>query len=198
MSVGPSDSRSDEASRDEHSDRAHALLPADIFSSTVQLGAQRSFRGDSGERSESPALPPIPVRCPVGQGLPGAYEDHPGSRPVKVNEKIFVFLGSADSPTWPAITGKLEDSNAEALGVPGAEATGYGLGKRGWGDRPARHAEGAPLRRAQRLGPGELSPRGAEALRRRSTPPTDEFLGDRRSYSVQTGEEEARHEDRDQ
>jgi hypothetical protein len=39
MSVGPSDSRSDEASRDEHSDRAHALLPADIFSSTVQLGA---------------------------------------------------------------------------------------------------------------------------------------------------------------
>jgi hypothetical protein len=50
-----------------------------------------------------------------------------------VNEKIFVFLGSADSPTWPAITGKLQDSNAEALGVPGAEATGYGLGKRGWG-----------------------------------------------------------------
>jgi len=42
-----------------------------------------------------------------------------------VNEKIFVFLGSADSPTWPAITGKLQDSNAEALGVPGAEATGY-------------------------------------------------------------------------
>jgi hypothetical protein len=40
-----------------------------------------------------------------------------------VNEKIFVFLGSADSPTWPAITGKLQDSNAEALGVPGAEAT---------------------------------------------------------------------------
>jgi predicted DNA-binding protein (MmcQ/YjbR family) len=63
-----------------------------------------------------------------------------------VNEKIFVFPGSADSPTWPAITGKLQDSNAEALGVPGAEATGYGLGKRGWGDRPARHAEGAPLR----------------------------------------------------
>jgi hypothetical protein len=49
-----------------------------------------------------------------------------------VNEKIFVFLGSADSPTWPAITGKLQDSNAEALGVPGAEATGYGLGTNGW------------------------------------------------------------------
>jgi hypothetical protein len=40
-------------------------------------GALRSFRGDSGERSESPGAPPIRVRCPVGQGLPGAYEDHP-------------------------------------------------------------------------------------------------------------------------
>lgn len=48
------------------------------------------------------------------------------------SRRIFVFLGSADSPTWPAITVKLQDSNAEALGVPGAEATGYGLGKSGW------------------------------------------------------------------
>ena len=43
-----------------------------------------------------------------------------------------MFLASVDSPTWPAITVKLQDSNAEALGVPGAEATGCGLGKSGW------------------------------------------------------------------
>ncbi len=42
MSVGPSDSRSDEASRDEHSDRAHALLPADIFSILSSWVHQRS------------------------------------------------------------------------------------------------------------------------------------------------------------
>jgi hypothetical protein len=58
MSVGPSDSRSDEASRDEHSDRAHALLPADIFSSTVQLGAPgRNRTCDS--RFRKPLLYPL-------------------------------------------------------------------------------------------------------------------------------------------
>src|SRR6266511_1740584 len=57
---------------------------------------------------------------------------------VKVNKKIFVLLGSADSPAWPAITVKLEDSNAAALGVPGAEATRYGLGKSGWVTVPLR------------------------------------------------------------
>jgi hypothetical protein len=77
MRVSAFGTRPAEASRDDRSDGAYALLPADISSSTVQLGALRSFRGDSGERSESPALPPIRVRCPVGQGLPGAYEDHP-------------------------------------------------------------------------------------------------------------------------
>jgi hypothetical protein len=51
------DSRRVEASRDGHSDGGHGLLPADIFSSTVQLGAPRSFRGVIGEWSRrSPGL----------------------------------------------------------------------------------------------------------------------------------------------
>ena len=62
-----------------------------------------------------------------------------------MNKKIFVFLGSADSPPWPAITVKLEDSNAAALGVPGAEATGNGLGKSGWVTVPLATPKAPPF-----------------------------------------------------
>ena len=62
-----------------------------------------------------------------------------------MNKKIFVFLGSADSPPWPAITVKLEDSNAAALGVPGAETTGYGLGKGGWVTVPLATPKAPPF-----------------------------------------------------
>jgi predicted DNA-binding protein (MmcQ/YjbR family) len=65
--------------------------------------------------------------------MPGAYEDHPWEETVvKVNKKVFVFLGSEESPMWPAMTVKLVDSHEQALAVPGAEPTGYGLGKSGW------------------------------------------------------------------
>jgi len=47
------------SSRDGRSETGHARLPADIFSSTAQLGAPRSFRGDFGEWFvPSPSLPP--------------------------------------------------------------------------------------------------------------------------------------------
>jgi predicted DNA-binding protein (MmcQ/YjbR family) len=66
-------------------------------------------------------------------GLPGAYEDHPWDETVvKVNKKVFVFLGSEESPLWPAMTVKLGASHEQALALPGAEPTGYGLGKSGW------------------------------------------------------------------
>jgi hypothetical protein len=67
-----------------------------------------------------------------------------------------MFLGSAGSLTWPEIMVKLQDSNAEPLGVPGAEATGYGLGKSGWVTVPLATPKAPPFRRAHRLGPGEL------------------------------------------
>jgi predicted DNA-binding protein (MmcQ/YjbR family) len=71
--------------------------------------------------------------------LPGAYEDHPWEETVaKVNKKVFVFLGSEESPSWPSMTVKLRDSHEQGLGIPGAEPTGYGLGKSGWVTIPFR------------------------------------------------------------
>ncbi|KNB53640.1 MmcQ/YjbR family DNA-binding protein [Streptomyces caatingaensis] len=62
--------------------------------------------------------------------LPGAVEEFPwGDRPVvKVNKKIFVFLGDE------GISVKLADDEARghALAVPGAAPTRYGLGRHGW------------------------------------------------------------------
>jgi predicted DNA-binding protein (MmcQ/YjbR family) len=82
--------------------------------------------------------------------LPGAVEEFPwGDRVVKVNKKIFVFLGRAeDGPFGMSV--KLPVSGEAALGLPYATPTAYGLGKAGWvslrfspGDRP----DVAPLRR---------------------------------------------------
>ena len=78
-------------------------------------------------------------------GLPGAWEDHPWEETVaKVGKKVFVFGGSAESPMHPAIHVKLRDSHEQALALPGAEPTGYGLGKAGWVSIPIR-AKGPPI-----------------------------------------------------
>lgn len=94
-----SGSRSNGAWRDERSYRRHALLPADISSTSVQLGASRSFRGVIGEWSEGspvtrlllgPALLSrqyssktesdpdrgfAPARCPsLPEAIPGAHD----------------------------------------------------------------------------------------------------------------------------
>ena len=64
--------------------------------------------------------------------LPEATEDHPwGEDVAKVRGKVFVFLGTAASPT-PRMTVKLVESHGHALSIDGAEPTGYGLGKSGW------------------------------------------------------------------
>jgi predicted DNA-binding protein (MmcQ/YjbR family) len=71
-------------------------------------------------------------------GFPGAYEDHPWEEDVaKVGKKIFVFLGIEDSED-PGMTVKLDESHEQALAVPGAEPTGYGLGRAGWVTVPFR------------------------------------------------------------
>jgi predicted DNA-binding protein (MmcQ/YjbR family) len=71
-------------------------------------------------------------------GLPGAWEDHPWEEDVvKVGKKIFVFLGHDGSPE-PGMTVKLDESHDQALAVPGAEPTGYGLGRWGWVTIPFR------------------------------------------------------------
>jgi predicted DNA-binding protein (MmcQ/YjbR family) len=70
--------------------------------------------------------------------LPGAYEDHPwGEDVAKVGKKVFVFFGPGDAEE-PAMTVKLGESNEQALTVPGAAPTGYGLGRSGWVTIPFR------------------------------------------------------------
>ena len=71
-------------------------------------------------------------------GLPGAYEDFPwGERVTKVNKKVFVFLGTDEgNQRGPGCSVKLRESHAQAMAVPGAEPTGYGLGRAGWVSLP--------------------------------------------------------------
>lgn len=74
-------------------------------------------------------------------GLPGAFEDSPwGERVVKVNKKIFVFLGSPTAEA-PGLTIKLTASLDHALSVDGAAPAGYGLGRAGWVSLPVGELE---------------------------------------------------------
>ncbi|MFI1971192.1 dGTPase [Streptomyces cinnamoneus] len=77
--------------------------------------------------------------------LPGAGEEFPwgDSAVVKVNKKIFVFLGEEGNAENPAISLKLRDEeiHGHALAVPGAAPTGYGLGRSGWVTVPLTGAD---------------------------------------------------------
>jgi predicted DNA-binding protein (MmcQ/YjbR family) len=65
-------------------------------------------------------------------GLPEAHEDLPwGERVVKVNKKVFVFLGRDMDPHF-GLSVKLPTTRLSALRMPFTEPTGYGLGKSGW------------------------------------------------------------------
>ena len=76
--------------------------------------------------------------------LPEAYEDMPwdGDTVAKVNKKIFAFLGS---PGGTSFSVKLPDSGAEALRLPGAAPTSYGLGRHGWVTVPFSGADVPPI-----------------------------------------------------
>jgi predicted DNA-binding protein (MmcQ/YjbR family) len=84
-----------------------------------------------------PMTDPIKIRAQMRDhalDLPGAYEDFPwGESVVKVNKKVFVFLGVEDSKKYPpGFSVKLRESHAQALNVEGAAPSGYGLGRAGW------------------------------------------------------------------
>jgi predicted DNA-binding protein (MmcQ/YjbR family) len=65
--------------------------------------------------------------------LPEATEDFPwGERVAKVGGKVFVFLGKPRKGGPMGLSVKLPTSSAEALDLPFAQPTGYGLGKSGW------------------------------------------------------------------
>lgn len=64
--------------------------------------------------------------------LPEAYEDFPwGERAFKVRKKIFFFLMS-NAEGRVRFGMKLPESNLDALAMPHAEPTHYGMGKYGW------------------------------------------------------------------
>ena len=65
--------------------------------------------------------------------LPGAWEDHPwGESVAKVGKKVFAFLGMPEEGGSLSLSVKLPESAEEALSMPFAEPTGYGLGRAGW------------------------------------------------------------------
>ena len=71
----------------------------------------------------------------LGLGYPGAWEDHPwGETAVKVDKKIFLFLGMDGGEGRPRFGVKLTVSHEQALGVDGVSSMGYGLGRSGWVD----------------------------------------------------------------
>jgi predicted DNA-binding protein (MmcQ/YjbR family) len=68
-----------------------------------------------------------------GLGLPEAWEDYPwGERVLKVGKKVFMFMGVQREDHPGGISLKLKDSHAQALSLPHAAPTGYGLGRSGW------------------------------------------------------------------
>lgn len=86
-----------------------------------------------------PAEAALRVRATVRDfalALPGAVEEFPwgDDAVVKVNRKIFVFLGT-DSGDYPlGVTLKLRgpELHEHAMSFPGAAPAGYGLGRSGW------------------------------------------------------------------
>jgi len=83
----------------------------------------------SKKKAKSPFAAPLKK---FALGLPGAYEDHPwGESVAKVAKKVFVFFGH-DADEGFGMSVKLPETKHEALSLPYAEPTGYGLGKSGW------------------------------------------------------------------
>jgi predicted DNA-binding protein (MmcQ/YjbR family) len=66
--------------------------------------------------------------------FPGAYEEFPwGESVIKVNKKVFVFLGAVeDFDKGVNFTVKLPVSGDDALNFPFTRPSGYNLGKSGW------------------------------------------------------------------
>lgn len=69
--------------------------------------------------------------------LPVATEHLPwGERVIKVNGKIFVFLGHDEEMAPQLMTVKLDESHGHALALEGAGPSGHGLGRAGWVNIP--------------------------------------------------------------
>ncbi len=76
-------------------------------------------------------------------GFPEAYEEQPwGHSAIKVKGKTFVFLALHDGF---GLSAKLPESHPEALLLPFASPTRYGLGKSGWVSAQIEEAGDPPV-----------------------------------------------------
>jgi predicted DNA-binding protein (MmcQ/YjbR family) len=77
-------------------------------------------------------------------GFPGATEEWPwDERVIKVNGKIFVFLGMVEDTLRVGV--KLPVSGEMALMLPFCAPSGYGLGRAGWVTARFGRKEAPPL-----------------------------------------------------
>jgi predicted DNA-binding protein (MmcQ/YjbR family) len=85
-----------------------------------------------------------------GLAYPGARTKSPwpGHLDLVVGDKTFAFLSSDGEPL--SISCKLSDSRRDALSLPFAEPTRYGLGKSGWVSASFSPLEKPPLELLQR------------------------------------------------
>lgn len=83
--------------------------------------------------------------------LPGTQPKSPwpGHDDVAVSDKTFLYLGTDDADRL-SFGVKLRVSGAEALRLPNAAPTGYGLGKSGWVTIAFAPAEAPPLETLKR------------------------------------------------
>jgi len=67
----------------------------------------------------------------IALAYPETTEEHPwGETAIKVRGKIFVFIGNeGDAPNFSV---KLPSTGMQALALPFAAPTHYGMGKHGW------------------------------------------------------------------
>ena len=96
------------------------------------------------------SLPPLDPKSLAGRlracalKYPEATEDFPwGERAIKVRGKAFLFLRAEGSNVSFSV--KLPHSAAEALELPYAQPTGYGLGKHGWVTAEVDGSRDAPV-----------------------------------------------------
>lgn len=85
--------------------------------------------------------------CAFALSLPEAYEEFPwDERVIKVNKKVFAFLGILPAPWNVFRLGiKLPQSGGDALVFKFAEPSGYGLGKSGWVTLKFAEGEDVPV-----------------------------------------------------
>ena len=104
-------------------------IPKNPTASARQAPAARKRPKSSGElRRVSASLRKFAL------SLPEATEDFPwGERVAKAKGRVFVFLGTDPvAGSGMGLSVKLPASKEDALDLPFAKPTGYGLGKSGW------------------------------------------------------------------